>query len=261
MLSYQHGFHAGNKADVFKHAVLFSALEVAARASHPWLYVETHSAAGNYDLTDAQSRKTGEADDGVGRLLDMKAPPEPLKPWLDYVRGRTVRNYPGSPALARNSLRDQDRMIFFEKHPAEYEKLVRSLSGDQRTRAIKEDGYKGALTLQPRSKEKLLAFLDPSYETERDMEALAEWMPRALKRWPKATFLIWLPLFKDERELEFGQFLSSLDFGFVAGARWHPDSDKDTALTGSAMIGLRTTPAMARPAYAIGEALDKLWLR
>ncbi|WP_158085771.1 23S rRNA (adenine(2030)-N(6))-methyltransferase RlmJ [Henriciella aquimarina] len=246
---------------MFKHAVLFSILQIAAQARHPWLYIETHAAAGTYDLTDNQARKTGEAEEGVGRLLDMKSPPEALQPWLDYVRGRTIRNYPGSPALARQCLRDQDRMIFFEKHPAEYEKLSKSLSGDMRTRALKEDGYKGALTLQPRSKERLLAFLDPSYETERDMEALAEWLPRAMKRWPKAAFLIWLPLFKDEREQEFGQFLSSLDFGFVAGAHWRPDSDKDTALAGSAMIGLRTTPAMARPAYAIAEALDALWAR
>ena len=259
MLSYQHGFHAGNRADVFKHAVLHSILETAAKADHPWLYIETHSAAGNYDLTDELSRKTREADQGVGLLLDMKQTPEPLKPWLDYVRNRTVRNYPGSPALARHCLRENDRMVFFEKHPAEFEKLSRSLSGDIRARALKEDGYKGALSLQPRSKERLIAFLDPSYETDRDMEALAEWMPRAMKRWPMAMFLVWMPLFKDERELEFGQFLSSLDFGFVAGTHWPADSDKDTALTGSAMIGLRTTPAMARPAYAIGEALDKLW--
>lgn len=261
MLSYQHGFHAGNRADVFKHSVLYSILTLASRASHPWLYIETHSAAGTYDLTGTQSRKTAEADDGIGRLLDMKTPPEALQPWLDLVRSRTVKNYPGSPALARHCLREEDRMVFFEKHPAEYEKLIQSLSGDARTRALKEDGYKGALTLQPRSRERLIVFLDPSYETERDMDALAEWMPRALKRWPKAMFLVWLPLFKDERELEFGQFLSSLDFGFVAAAHWAPDSDKDTALTGSAMIGLRTTPAMARPAYAIGETLDALWLR
>ncbi|MEQ8559659.1 MAG: 23S rRNA (adenine(2030)-N(6))-methyltransferase RlmJ [Henriciella sp.] len=246
---------------MFKHSVLFSVLGVAAQATHPWLYVETHAAAGTYDLTGTQARKTAEADDGIGRLLDMKSPPEPLQPWLDYVRGRTVRNYPGSPALARHCLRDEDRMIFFEKHPAEYEKLNNALSGDMRTRALKEDGYKGALSLQPRSKERLIAFLDPSYETDRDMEALAEWIPRAMKRWPKAMFLVWMPLFKDERELEFGQFLASLDFGFVAGTHWPPESDKDTALTGSAMIGLRTTPAMARPAYAIGEALDALWDR
>ena len=259
MLSYQHGFHAGNRADVFKHAVLHAVLTTAAEAPHPWLYIETHAAAGRYDLGGKQARKTGEAEAGVGQLLGMDHPPEPLRPWLDLVRQRSLQDYPGSPALARHCLGERDRMVFFERHPAEYDKLKASVEGDERCRALKEDGYKGALTLQPRSRERLIVFLDPSYETERDMEALADWVPRAMKRWPKAIFLVWMPLFKDERELDFGQFLSSLDFGFVAGAHWPPESDKDTALTGSAIIGLRTPPAMARPAYAIGEALEGLW--
>jgi 23S rRNA (adenine2030-N6)-methyltransferase len=105
----------------------------------------------------------------------------------------------------------------------------------------------------------MLVFLDPSYETERDMDALANWLPRAMKRWPRATFLVWLPLFRDERELEFGQYVASLDYGFVAGTRWTEFSTKDSALEGSAMIGLRTSPPMARPAYAIAEALEALW--
>lgn len=259
MLSYQHGYHAGNRADVFKHAVLFSILNIARQATHPWLYMETHSAAGTYDLSDKQSRKTAEADEGVLRLLADKNPPSLIKPWLDHVRAATPAAYPGSPAIARHCLSENDRMVFFERHPAEYEKLVASLGDDKRTRAIKDDGYNGALRLQPRSRERAFVFLDPSYETERDMEELAGWLPRAMKRWPKAVFLVWLPLFKDERELEFGQFLSSLDFGFVAGTRWNEDSDKDSALDGSAMIGLRTSPAMGRPAFEIAEQLDAYW--
>lgn len=245
---------------MFKHAVLFSALNVAREAQHDWLYMETHAAAGTYDLQDNQSRKTKEAEDGVLRLL--KKPPTGsahLQAWLDFVEKRGRNAYPGSPALARHCLRERDRMIFFERHPAEYEKLSAALDGDQRARALKEDGYNGALKLQPRRGERLLVFIDPSYETERDMDALANWLPRALKRWPKAAFLIWMPLFVDERELDFGQHVASLDFGFVAGTRWSDHSGKDSALEGSAMIGLRTTPGIARPAYEIAEALDAFW--
>ena len=228
---------------MFKHAVLFSILKIAAQAQHDWLYLETHSAAGSYDLNDKLARKTAEADEGVLRLL--KSPPTGPEA--------------GSPKLALHALRDRDRMIFFEQHPAEIEKLRTAISGDDRARALKEDGYNGALKLQPRRGERLLVFLDPSYETERDMDQLASWLPRALKRWPNAAFLIWMPLFLDERELEFGQFISSLDYGFVAGTRWQDTSGKDSALEGSAVIGLRTTPAMARPAYEIAETLDSYW--
>ncbi|WP_018147314.1 23S rRNA (adenine(2030)-N(6))-methyltransferase RlmJ [Henriciella marina] len=260
MLSYQHGYHAGNRADVFKHAVLFSILQIAAQAQHDWLYLETHSAAGTYDLNDKLARKTAEADEGVLRLL--KSPPsgsDALKAWLEFTGAAGPQAYPGSPKIALQCLRERDRMIFFEKHPAEIEKLKTAIGGDDRARALKEDGYNGALKLQPRRGERLLVFLDPSYETERDMDQLASWLPRAMKRWPKAAFLVWMPLFLDERELEFGQFISSLDYGFVAGTRWQDTSGKDSALEGSAIIGLRTTPAMARPAYEIAETLDSYW--
>jgi 23S rRNA (adenine2030-N6)-methyltransferase len=261
LLSYQHGYHAGNRADVFKHAVLFSILQIARQAPHDWLYMETHAAAGVYDLNDNRARKTGEAEEGVLRLL--KAPPTPpcppLQDWLDFVGERGTGRYAGSPHIALHALGDKDRMIFFEKHPGEYEKLSTAVAGDKRARALKEDGYNGALKLQPRRGERLMVFLDPSYETDRDMDALANWLPRAMKRWPKAAFLVWMPLFVDERELEFGQFVSSLDYGFVAGTRWADHDGSDSALEGSAMIGLRTTPAMARPAYEIAEGLDGLW--
>jgi len=244
---------------VFKHAVLFSVLQTAARSDEKWLYMETHAATGTYDLTGKQALKTREAETGVIPMLNRNAPCPAMADWLDFVKSRGPEAYPGSPVIAQHCLRPQDRMVFFERHPAEYQKLQAALSGDDRTRAVKDDGYQGALTLQPRRGERMLVFLDPSYETERDMDALANWLPRAMKRWPRATFLVWLPLFRDERELEFGQYVASLDYGFVAGTRWTEFSTKDSALEGSAMIGLRTSPPMARPAYAIAEALEALW--
>ncbi|MEM5517616.1 23S rRNA (adenine(2030)-N(6))-methyltransferase RlmJ [Henriciella sp. AS95] len=244
---------------MFKHSVLFSVLQIAARSQEKWLYLETHAATGTYDLTGKQSLKTNEAAQGVLPMLDHEAPCPEMVDWLAFVQSRGPEAYPGSPAIAQHCFRPQDRMIFFERHPAEYKKLQAALASDNRTRALEEDGYQGALTLQPRRGENMLVFLDPSYETERDMDALGNWLPRAMKRWPKATFLVWLPLFRDERELEFGQYVASLDYGFVAGTRWTEFSTKESALEGSAIIGLRTTPAMARPAYQIGEALEALW--
>jgi 23S rRNA (adenine2030-N6)-methyltransferase len=79
------------------------------------------------------------------------------------------------------------------------------------------DGYSGALKLSPRSNEQIVCFVDPSYETSRDIDALALWTPRALKRWPKGILILWLPLFKDGREIEFGEYLTELDDCFVAG--------------------------------------------
>ncbi|MEC7289474.1 MAG: 23S rRNA (adenine(2030)-N(6))-methyltransferase RlmJ [Pseudomonadota bacterium] len=259
MLSYQHGYHAGNKADVLKHAVLHAVLEAEAEANQPLLYVETHAARGFYDLTSAQSVKTGEALTGVLAMPKAKRAASALQPWLRHVQSKGASSYPGSPALASQLLGEKARLALFELHPTEHKALSQALRKDDRIQIRKEDGYRGALRLQPRRGEDMLVMLDPSYETDADMDALANWVPRAMRKWPQARFLIWLPLFADGREEEFGAFLSELDEGFVAGSRWARRSDDPSSLEGSAMIGLRVGGAAARKSFAIAAELDKLW--
>ena len=259
MLSYQHGYHAGNKADVLKHAVLHAVLETEAEHDRPLLYVETHSARGFYDLSSAQSVKTGEANTGVLAMPKAAKAADALKPWLNHVQAKGPGSYPGSPALATQLLGPKTRFALFELHPAEHKALSQALHKDSRVQIRKEDGYRGALRLQPRRGEDMLIMLDPSYETDADMDALANWVPRAMRKWPKAKFLIWLPLFADGREEDFGAYLSELDEGFVAGSRWAKQSDDPSALEGSAMIGLRIGGAAARKSFAIAAELDKIW--
>jgi len=259
VLSYQHGFHAGNQADVLKHAILHAVLTAEAEANRALLYVETHAARGFYDLNSAQSLKTREAERGVLAMPKASGAPNALRPWLQHVQDKGPSSYPGSPALASQVLSDAARIVLFELHPAEHKALSQALRNDDRVQIRKEDGYRGALRLQPRRGEHMLVILDPSYETDADMDALANWVPRAMKKWPKAQFLIWLPLFADGREEEFGAYLSSLDEGFVAGARWARGDEDPSALEGSAMIGLRLGGAAARKSFAIAAELDKLW--
>ncbi|MBR9834868.1 MAG: 23S rRNA (adenine(2030)-N(6))-methyltransferase RlmJ [Alphaproteobacteria bacterium] len=259
MLSYQHGYHAGNRADVLKHAVLHAVLQGEAEKASPLLYVETHAARGIYDLTGKQSEKTGEAKLGVLAMPRARQAPRALQPWLKHVQAAGPKHYPGSPALAAQVLGDQARLVLFEKHPTEHAALTKAMGHDNRLQIRKEDGYVGALRLQPRRAERMLVVLDPSYETMADMDALANWVPRAMRKWPEARFLIWLPLFADSREDEFGAFLASLDEGFVAGSRWSRHATDPSSLEGSAMIGLRIGGAPARKSFAIAAELDKLW--
>ena len=260
MLSYQHGFHAGNRADVLKHAVLHAILTAIANQSPNCLYVETHSGHGRYDLKGAQSTKGGEAADGVLDLLDHGAP-KPVTPWLDFVRQNGVAKYPGSPALAQSLLPATARMIFFEKHPTEHRELVGALGKDDRIQVKHADGYAGALKLSPRAREQMVCFVDPSYETSRDIDALALWTPRALKRWPNATLILWLPLFRDGREAEFGEYLTDLDDGFVAGARWPVDPLDESALEGSAIVAYRAPASSRDAALSIASSLQSWWAR
>ena len=255
-LSYQHGFHAGNRADVLKHAVLDALLREFSDTRV--LYVETHAARGVYDLKSDQARKTGEAAAGILAMLGSEFP-RPLKAWGEFVKQRGPTSYPGSPALAAEHLDDTSRIILFEKHPAEFEELTKALKHDTRIRIQKSDGYAGALKLAPRRGEQMIVFVDPSYETERDMEELAEWAPRALRRWPNAILILWLPLFKDERELDFGAYLADLEEGVIAGARWPVDPDSDTALEGSAIVAYRIDEPTGQKALAIAAACQSYW--
>ncbi|MEO1101204.1 MAG: 23S rRNA (adenine(2030)-N(6))-methyltransferase RlmJ [Pseudomonadota bacterium] len=257
MLSYQHGFHAGNRADVLKHAVLDAFLKDASGGRQPILYVETHSGRARYDLTGADAKKTGEAESGVIALLEDA--PGIVKPWVDTVRQAGINNYPGSPALAVERLSERDRMVFFELHPTEHKALNTALGDDDRIQIRKSDGYAGALKLAPRRGERMMVFVDPSYETLRDMDAMAEWTPRALKRWPKAEIILWLPLFRDEREADFGAYLASLEDGVVAGARWKVDPSDETALAGSAIVAYRVSEGAADKAAGIAAALQGHW--
>ena len=255
-LSYQHGFHAGNRADVLKHAILDALLRQF--SDQRVLYVETHAARGSYDLAGKQANKTGEAEAGILSMLENEFP-RPMKSWGDLVARRGLNAYPGSPALATERLGDAARLILFEKHPTEHAELTKVLGEDKRVRIHKDDGYNGALKLAPRRGEQMIVFVDPSYETERDMQELADWAPRALRRWPTAMILLWLPLFKDERELDFGAYLAGLEDGTIAGARWPVDPASDTSLEGSAIVAYRVDEALGQKALAIAAACQSYW--
>lgn len=263
MLSYQHVYHAGNRADVLKHAVLCSVLADLTKSKTPIFYVETHAARGHYDLSSKEAQKGAEWPAGVGRLFDLKKPPSPFKPYLEQVSkrnsGEALKFYPGSPAIASSMLRPTDRMSFFELHPQEHAHLSENYGNDPRVQIKKADGYRGALTLAPRSREQMVVLVDPSYETMDDLEALIEWTPRALKRWPTAIILIWLPLFKDGREDEFGAYLADLAPGGISGARWPEEHDSKSALAGTAMICYRVSPTVIDEATRIAEVCETLW--
>ena len=258
MLSYQHGFHAGNRADVLKHAVLHATLKALADSGEPLLYVETHSGRGRYDLEGAQARKGNEAGDGIISMLNGRGP-KPLRPWVEFVEQSGIRSYPGSPAHAQTLLPSDTRFILFERHPAKHKALSDALGSDDRIQIKKVDGYASALKLSPRSRERLVCLVDPSYETARDIDALALWTPKALKRWPKSLLMLWLPLFRDGRETEFGEYLTTLGDCRVYGARWPVDAQKETALEGSAMVVFNGPKSSDSECLAISSALQSWW--
>lgn len=199
MLSYRHAFHAGNHADVLKHAVLLELLDYFNRKDKPWFYIDTHAGGGCYALESEQAGKTAEFADGIGRLWGRDDLPEMLARYVAAVRqfnphGRLLF-YPGSPALAMTCARAQDRLRLFELHPADYESLQRTFNGEvERVQVRKADGFGALKGLVPPPSRRAVVLIDPPYEVKEDYRRVVEVLKDAMKRFPTGTYALWYPM-------------------------------------------------------------------
>ena len=87
-MNYRHIYHAGNAADVFKHAVLALLLRRLAAKDTPFAVLDTHAGVGVYDLARTEAQRTGEFRDGIARLLAVYPASMPDEP----VRGKGCRD-------------------------------------------------------------------------------------------------------------------------------------------------------------------------
>ncbi|HEV8078945.1 MAG TPA: 23S rRNA (adenine(2030)-N(6))-methyltransferase RlmJ [Marinobacter sp.] len=199
MLSYLHAFHAGNFADVHKHATLVLALNMMQAKASGIACIDTHAGSALYDLDDERARKTAEADAGIRKLwpqLDRLAAADwqLLRPYLQQLNpGTKLRHYPGSPAWFGHFLRGQDHLSAFELHPSETSSLSQWASG-KRLRVTHQDGLAGLLKVLPPRLPRLLVLIDPSYEVKTDYTAVAKTLARAWQKCRHGVFLVWYPM-------------------------------------------------------------------
>lgn len=198
MLSYRHSFHAGNHADVLKHTVQSLIIESLKEKEKPFLYVDTHSGAGRYQLTGEHAEKTGEYLQGIARVWDQEDLPEELLPYMNVVRrmneGGRLRYYPGSPLLAKYLLREHDQLSLTELHPTDYPLLRAEFSRDHRAQVSKGDGYQQLKAKLPPTSRRGLILMDPSYELKSDYEAVVKSIVEGYKRFATGTYAIWYPV-------------------------------------------------------------------
>ena len=258
MLSYLHGYHAGNHADVLKHMVLIASLEHLARKATPFSYIDTHAGAGLYDLRDREARRNRESDSGIGRLWDRADLPPVVDRYRRIVRACNdadghLRVYPGSPRIARELLRPDDPMDLFEMHPAEARRLERAMEGRARTRVRVEDGFTGCIGLLPPPSRRGMVLMDPSYEVKADFTAVVKALKDAHRRFATGTFAIWYPV---TTRVRVDRLCRQVRNSGVRDVHRHelcvaPDSE-DFGMTGSGML-------LVRPAYTLrGELAEAL---
>ncbi len=200
-MNYRHAYHAGNFADVVKHATLALLIERLKGKDAPFCVIDTHAGVGRYDLSSTEAQKTGEFRDGVLRLLaaGAKALPPELDPYLAVVRGlnqgrKELRWYPGSPRLALDLLRPHDRLVLLELHPEDARTLAALFAGDARVAVHNADGYMGLKAFLPPKPRRGLVLVDPPFEQKDEFARLARGVRHAHRRWATGQYLLWYPI-------------------------------------------------------------------
>lgn len=217
-MNYRHAYHAGNFADVFKHALLTICLDYLKTKEKPFFVLDTHSGIGFYDLLGDEAEKTGEWQSGIAQLLDAEqrhpdaAWLKPLQTYLDAVRAENpdggLRFYPGSPRLSQRLSRPQDRVFLCELHPDDEKLLMQSLHRDARVKVENRDGYEALTAVLPPKERRGLVLIDPPFEKRDEFEAMERALEKGLRRWATGTFALWYPI-KDR--LEVASFHAHLD--------------------------------------------------
>jgi 23S rRNA (adenine2030-N6)-methyltransferase len=220
MLSYRHGFHAGNHADVLKHVALVSMLRILTRKDKPILVVDTHAGAGSYSLEQGFAAKNAEFRNGIAMLWGRDDLPEPVADYLDQVRAMNpdgvLRNYPGSPRIALGVLRPQDRLRLFELHSTEGSILAEQFAqGGRRVTVTAGDGFAGLKAVLPPPSRRGLVLIDPSYELASDYRAVVAALRDGLQRFATGTYVVWYPLLQRRESSELPDKLRR-----AAGADW-----------------------------------------
>lgn len=224
MFSYRHAFHAGNHADVLKHAVLVHALDHFNAKDAPYWVIDTHAGAGLYDLRGEWAQKKAEFADGIAKIYKVDTLPRLLARYREAIAdvnapGR-LDYYPGSPWLALQVMRDHDRLRLFEMHSSEIDVLAHNLSQHPRGRGrqvmLKQaDGFEGIKALLPPPTRRGLVLIDPSYEDKNDYRRTLTAIQESLRRFATGCYAVWYPLVQRREVQTMTRALERLDAVWV----------------------------------------------
>lgn len=260
-MNYRHAFHAGNFADLVKHATLLQLVSRLASAPGPLSIIDTHAGRGLYDLTGVEAKKSGEAQAGIARLMAAEGAPAAFAPLIAAVRrlnrGGPLRRYPGSPWLIAEALGPADSYLGCELRAEEHAALRELTKARRGVRTLCADGYEAAIAQTPNAGPVLL-LIDPPFERGDDYGRIVETLAGVRRRNRAASALVWLPL----KDLEtFDGFLRDLEDHvraplLVAEARMRPLVDP-LRMNGCALVLLGAPSELIAPLKAICDWTTK----
>ncbi|MFC3612357.1 23S rRNA (adenine(2030)-N(6))-methyltransferase RlmJ [Lutimaribacter marinistellae] len=261
MLSYQHIYHAGNLADMHKHALLAVALDYMTRKAKPMSYVETHAGRGLYRLDAMEAVKTGEAEAGLGRALGAGwfGADHPLTRVLEKVRAREgAAAYPGSPVIAGELLRAGDAMHLAELHPQEGAALEAAM-GRYGANVHRRDGYEMAQSILPPTPRRGVVLIDPSYEIKAEYDRLPGIVAQLHRKWNVGVIMLWYPILADARHEKMVAALAARDFpGPLHHEVRFPPAREGHGMIGSGMFVVNAPWGLSDEAQRLSSLFAKL---
>lgn len=270
-MNYQHAFHAGNFADIHKHAVLARVLVHLRQKPAAFRVIDSHAGAGRYDLIAAEASRSGEWRDGVARLWSEvgQQPPacrELLAPYLEAIAAcnsaGNLRTYPGSPLIAQHLLRSQDRLIACELEPKSFAMLAATLRGDRRAKALAIDGWTAIGAYVPPKERRGLVLVDPPFEDRADFARLAEALTAAHRKWSSGTFMLWYPIKTREGPDGLLRRLGRLGIAKILRSELVVGPQReDAGLSGSGLIVVNPPYTLERDLRVLLPALSRILAR
>lgn len=259
-MNYRHIYHAGNFADVLKHAVLALVIEHLKRKDAPFRVIDTHAGPGLYDLSSEEAQKTGEYWEGIMSIPPAVQPPEVaaiLAPYLKVVcdendGGERIVRYPGSPLIARRLMRAGDRLVANEAHPDDAARLATLFAKDRQTKVLALDGWTALKALLPPKERRGLVLIDPPFEEPREFERLLDGLVAAHRRFATGTVMLWYPI-KDRRAVDrFARDAAALGIPKLLSAELDVDTpDEEGPLVATGLLILN-------PPFTLEEKLKVL---
>ena len=263
-MNYRHAFHAGNFADVVKHATLARILDYLKKKPAAFRVIDTHAGLGVYDLSSDEALRTGEWQGGIGRLIGAEIPENIaalLEPYFETIRdlnsGDAVAAYPGSPEIARRLTRRNDRLTLVELHPHDYKALFARYADDRRTKVVELDGWLALGSFVPPKEKRGLVLVDPAFEETDEFATLADGLAKAHHRWPTGIYLLWYPIKDATKVRHFHEDIKASGIRRVLRVEFQVASgDKDGPLTGCGLL-------VVNPPYTLADELKLLlpWLQ
>lgn len=188
-MNYQHIYHAGSSADVFKHLTIIALLNCLKQKEKPFCYIDSHAGNGEYDLLRSQNH---EWQDGIGLLQQYDAKSSLLKQYIEYTQD--LHHFPGSPKIAQKLLRPQDEMILIEKSAESYQALNYLFHHQKQVHIHHSDAYVSLKALLPPKIKRGLILIDPPYEEKTEFDKLMLLLKESLKRFSTGIYALWYPI-------------------------------------------------------------------